>query len=102
MGATGAFGMAEAVTDGSVSLSAALHWHLRSNHYPPHPLSMIPVAVAAVEAMNAGDYDSSNCRETCRSATVARRSRRRPSPTRCVSMRSSTTAATSTGTVSDE
>lgn len=52
MGATGAFGMAEAVTDGQVSLRAAIHWHLRSNHFPPVPLPMVPVAVAAVEAVN--------------------------------------------------
>lgn len=43
--------------DGSVSLEAAIGWHLRSNHYPPHPAFMVPVALAAIEAVNEGDYD---------------------------------------------
>ena len=28
----------------------AIHWHLRSNHYPPVPESMVPVCVEAIEA----------------------------------------------------
>jgi len=47
--------MADAVGDGQVSLSAAIHWHLRSNHFPPVPLPMVPVAVAAVEALSEDD-----------------------------------------------
>lgn len=27
-----------------------LEWHLRHNHYPPHPLFMVGVAEAAIEA----------------------------------------------------
>lgn len=50
MGRLGALGMAEEVGEGNVSLQAAVSWHLTSNHYPPHPAFMVPVAVAAVEA----------------------------------------------------
>lgn len=49
MGRTGAEGFAEAVTDGDVSLSAALEWHLTANHYPPLPTALIPVAEKAIE-----------------------------------------------------
>jgi hypothetical protein len=39
-----------------MSLDQALSWHLQSNHYPPVPLSMLPICVAAIEATNDGDY----------------------------------------------
>ncbi len=58
MGHATAAGFAEAVEDGSIDLTAALHYHLRVNHFPPHPAFMVPIAQAAVEAMNADDpYD---------------------------------------------
>lgn len=38
-------------------IDTALSWHLQSNHYPPVPLSMVPVCLAAIEAANEGDYD---------------------------------------------
>lgn len=42
-----------------VDLDAALHWHLRSNHFPPVPTVMIAVAKAAIFALNVGDSDRS-------------------------------------------
>jgi hypothetical protein len=50
MGRTGAMGMAEAVSDNSINIEAALHWHLTNNHYPPLPTSLIPVALRALKA----------------------------------------------------
>ena len=38
-------------------LDTALSWHLRSNHYPPVPTFMIPLAKAAIEAFNDGEPD---------------------------------------------
>jgi hypothetical protein len=34
---------------GDVSLEQSLAWHLRANHYPPVPLSMIQACVQAIE-----------------------------------------------------
>lgn len=36
----------------------AMHWHLRSNHFPPHPTEMIEPAVEAVKRARDGDWDS--------------------------------------------
>ena len=49
MGRTGAMGMAEAVSDHHITLDAALHWHLTSNHYPPLPTTLIPAAIRAIK-----------------------------------------------------
>jgi len=38
--------------------AAALAWHLRHNHYPPVPSSMIPTCCDAIAAANAGDWDA--------------------------------------------
>lgn len=57
MGRLGALGFAEQVGEGNVSLVTALSWHLTSNHYPPHPAFMVPLAVAAVEAGQDEDWD---------------------------------------------
>lgn len=38
-------------------LDTALVWHLRSNHYPPVPLSMLSVCKQAIELANDGEYD---------------------------------------------
>jgi hypothetical protein len=37
-------------------LDLALSIHLQYNHYPPVPLSMVPVCSAAIDAYNEGDY----------------------------------------------
>lgn len=38
-------------------IDTTLSWHLQSNHYPPVPLSMIPVCKAAIDAGNEEDWD---------------------------------------------
>lgn len=37
-------------------LHTALVWHLQSNHYPPVPVSMVPVCLAAIDAINEGEF----------------------------------------------
>lgn len=37
-------------------LDTALAWHLRSNHYPPVPASMVEPCKQAIEAWSEGDY----------------------------------------------
>ena len=39
-----------------LSIDDALAWHLRSNHYPPIPLSMIEPCKEAIQAFLEGDY----------------------------------------------
>lgn len=34
------------------NLDQALRWHLRSNHYPPLPMDLLPVAKKAIEIAN--------------------------------------------------
>lgn len=53
MGYIGALGMAQAAP-----LKIGITWHLRSNHYPPHPEFMVPVAVRAVQLAVAGKLDT--------------------------------------------
>ena len=38
-------------------IDSALSWHLRCNHYPPVPSSMIQPCKAAIEACNEGNTD---------------------------------------------
>lgn len=57
MGSLSAAAFSEQVAEGNVSLRNAVSWHLTSNHYPPHPTFMVPVAVAAVEAGQDEDWD---------------------------------------------
>ena len=52
MGYLGALGMAQAAP-----LDAALSWHFTSNHFPPLPTSLIPVAKRAIKAAQAGEWD---------------------------------------------
>ena len=33
-------------------------WHLRSNHYPPVPESMVDPCILAIECINEGRYDA--------------------------------------------
>jgi len=58
MGNMQATGMAEAIKKDWIDLGIALHWHLRSNHYPPLPTALIETAKTAIERANAGDFDS--------------------------------------------
>jgi hypothetical protein len=39
-----------------LEIDDALAWHLRSNHYPPVPLSMIEPCKEAIQAFLEGDY----------------------------------------------
>lgn len=52
MGSTQAHEMA-----GMLSLDDALAWHLRSNHYPPIPLSMVGPCKEAIDAYWEDDLD---------------------------------------------
>jgi hypothetical protein len=52
MGSLQAAEMAELIT-----IEDGLAWHLRSNHYPPVPLSMIQPCMEAIYACNDGDYE---------------------------------------------
>ncbi len=58
MGRSQAEGFAIAVNAGEVDLTAALTYHLLSNHFPPLPTSIIPCAKAAIEAYNRGDWEA--------------------------------------------
>jgi hypothetical protein len=53
MGASSLAGMLEV---GSVD--QALSWHLSSNHYPPIPSSVIPIAKRAIRLAQQGKWDS--------------------------------------------
>jgi len=55
MGYATAAGYAEAVTEGSISLEAAIGAHMSTNLYPPPPAYMTAVAVAAVEGYDPED-----------------------------------------------
>ena len=49
MGSLQAMEMAE-----MLEMEDALAWHLRSNHYPPIPLSMIEPCIEAINSVNEG------------------------------------------------
>ena len=51
MGSLQAMEMAE-----MLSIEDAIAWHLRSNHYPPVPLSMVKPCIEAIEAGLEGDW----------------------------------------------
>lgn len=57
MGRLGADAFAEQVEEGNASLTAALHWHLTSNHFPPLPAFFVPVAQAAIEFGQNEEWD---------------------------------------------
>ena len=42
--------------DLGLSLENSIAIQLQTNHYPPVPLSMVPVCSAAIDAYNEGDY----------------------------------------------
>ena len=39
-----------------LNIEDAIAWHLRSNHFPPIPLSMVPVCIEAIENALAGEW----------------------------------------------
>lgn len=56
MGASQAHEFAALVGEG-LPLEAALDYHLTSNHFPPVPREMIPVAKSAIDYANEGVWD---------------------------------------------
>lgn len=52
MGAMQAAEMAE-----MLSIEDGIAWHLRSNHYPPIPASMVEPCIEAINACNELDHD---------------------------------------------
>ena len=48
MGKKTAQEIAQDVNDGLTNLEAALIYHFRSNHYPPLPYSLIPIAIKII------------------------------------------------------
>ena len=51
MGSLQAMEMAE-----MLEIESAISWHLTSNHFPPVPVSMVPVCIEAIQNANAGDW----------------------------------------------
>jgi hypothetical protein len=49
---------ADEVATGNCSIDQALTWHLTANHYPPLPLSILPVCKRAIEKANRGQWDA--------------------------------------------
>jgi hypothetical protein len=49
--------LATELADGTLGLDmeSAIAMHLRGNHYPPVPLSMVPVCIEAIDAYWEGD-----------------------------------------------
>lgn len=47
---------AEGIAETNLPISDQIAWHLRGNFFPPVPVSMVPVCVAAIEAANDGDW----------------------------------------------
>jgi len=43
------------MADQGLPLETLVRWHLQSNHYPPVPEEMVPLAVAAIHAIQADD-----------------------------------------------
>jgi hypothetical protein len=48
---------AAAMADTDLTLEQALAWHLRSNHYPAVPSSMVPTCIEAINAYWEDDLD---------------------------------------------
>lgn len=59
MGSMHAREFANMAQEGEVSMEQAIAWHLRSNHYPPVPLSMVQPCIDAIRAIvDEGDVDA--------------------------------------------
>lgn len=46
------------IKDTGLSLREQLTWHLRGNHYPPIPSSMVDPCILAVNLASNGEWDS--------------------------------------------
>lgn len=47
---------AEGMIETDLSREQQIEWHLRSNHFPPVPSSMVQPCIEAIEAYFEGDY----------------------------------------------
>ena len=57
MGSFIAGDLAALVAEETISLEKAVEMHLRSNHYPPLPYSMVQPALQAIEMYKAGEVN---------------------------------------------
>jgi hypothetical protein len=48
---------AQGITETDLTLEQQLHWHLRGNHFPPIPTSMIQPCIDAIDAYFDEDTD---------------------------------------------
>jgi hypothetical protein len=48
---------AEDLSTMDISLEGSIGYHLQANHYPPVPLSMVPVCIEAIDAYWEEDLD---------------------------------------------
>lgn len=58
MGAITAIDLKDQAKEGTCSLDTALAIHFQSNHYPPLPLSLIPVAKRVIEKAQRGEWEA--------------------------------------------
>ena len=56
MGSLQAQEFASLTQEGTISLEQSLTWHLRANHYPPVPASMVDPCIQAIEIANASQW----------------------------------------------
>jgi len=57
MGRMTAEGYKKSIDDGSLSLENAISIHLSSNHYPPLPSTLVPVALKALTKAKKGEWE---------------------------------------------
>jgi len=57
MGRSMSEGLRDSVNEGICDLDTALSIHLSSNHYPPLPDCVLPLAKQAIQMANEGDWD---------------------------------------------
>lgn len=48
---------AEGIAETETPLETQIEWHLRGNHFPPVPRSMVKPCIEAINAANAGQWD---------------------------------------------
>jgi len=47
---------AEGIAESGLPMEDQIRWHLQGNHFPPVPVSMVPVCIAALDAAADGDW----------------------------------------------
>jgi hypothetical protein len=48
---------AEGIAATELSIYTQIEWHLKSNHFPPIPESMVKPCIEAIKAANTGDWE---------------------------------------------